>query len=153
MRRSRLTSRAAVLACVLVGLIIALAYPTRQYIAQRSQIADQAAESRQTKHQVAALRKEKARWQDPAYVEAQARERLHFVKPGEVPFLFPKGSAGAPGALDRSSTQQTVRAPWYRNLWDSVDAADRTPGNSANSTSTDTSTDVTHPEETTSTSR
>ena len=31
------------------------------------------------------LRDEQARWHDPAYVEQQARERLHFVMPGERP--------------------------------------------------------------------
>ena len=37
-RRSRLTGRAALLAMVLCSLIVALAYPMRQYVSQRAQI-------------------------------------------------------------------------------------------------------------------
>lgn len=123
-RRSRFTSRAAVLACVLAGLVIALAYPTRQYVAQRGQISDEAHQVRQSTRQVKQLRREKARWQDAAYVQAQARSRLHFVKPGETAFLFPQG-----GTVRHTSTRvhgpRSEPQPWYRNLWNSVDAADR----------------------------
>ncbi len=39
-RRSRLTGRAALLALVLCSLIVALAYPIRQYVSQRAEISD-----------------------------------------------------------------------------------------------------------------
>ena len=39
-RRSRLTGRAALLALVLCTLIVALAYPIRQYVSQRADIAE-----------------------------------------------------------------------------------------------------------------
>ena len=40
-RRSRLTGRAALLALVVCSLVVALAYPMRQYVSQRSEIAEQ----------------------------------------------------------------------------------------------------------------
>ncbi|WEK62571.1 MAG: septum formation initiator family protein [Candidatus Microbacterium colombiense] len=38
--------------------------------------------------QIAALETERERWRDPAYITTQARERLYYVKPGEVVYLI-----------------------------------------------------------------
>lgn len=81
-RRSRLTGRAALLAMVLCSLVVALAYPIRQYVAQRAEIADLQREQRETRQRVEDLRDLKARWQDDAYAEQQVRLRLHYVMPG-----------------------------------------------------------------------
>lgn len=83
-RRSRLTGRAALLAMVLCSLVVALAYPIRQYVAQRAEIADLQREQRETRQRVEDLRDLKARWQDDAYAEQQVRLRLHYVMPGET---------------------------------------------------------------------
>jgi cell division protein FtsB len=131
-RRNRLTGRAALLALVLCALVIALAYPTRQYIAQRSDIADQRREARQAKERVEQLREQKARWQDPEYVRTQAREQLHYVMPGEdgynvaAPAPTASGghkSAGNPGDAGGQAAAAAHR-PWYANLWDGTDHAD-----------------------------
>lgn len=134
-RPGRLTGRAALLALVLCALVIALAYPTRQYIAQRSDIADQRREAQQAKKKVEQLREEKARWQDPEYVRTQARKQLHYVMPGEDGYSVaaPTPSAGAAGGRNRSAgtpgdaggqAAAATRRPWYANLWDGVDHAD-----------------------------
>ena len=72
----------------LFALVVALAYPTRQYIAQRSRIAEQRAQEEQARKRVQQLRELKARWQDPAYVRARAREHLHYVMPGETGYTM-----------------------------------------------------------------
>ncbi|WNI15829.1 FtsB family cell division protein [Actinacidiphila sp. ITFR-21] len=126
-RRSRLTGRAALLALVLCALVVALAYPMRQYIAQRSDIADQRRAAQRAEEKVEQLREEKARWQDPDYVRAQARDRLHYVLPGETGFRMtgplPTAAAG-PAARHGASDEAAARRPWYDNLWDGVDQAD-----------------------------
>ncbi|MEZ7004959.1 septum formation initiator family protein [Streptomyces sp. AD55] len=119
-RRSRLTGRAALLAMVLCSLVVALAYPIRQYVAQRAEIADLRQEQQRARGRVEELRDLKARWQDDAYAEQQIRQRLHYVLPGEKGFVVvgpdaSEPSRGADGADDR---------PWYSNLWDGVDASD-----------------------------
>jgi cell division protein FtsB len=123
-RRNKLTGRAALLALVLCALVVALAYPTRQYIAQRAEIADQRRAAEAAQAQVEQLREEKARWEDPEYVEAQARERLHYVLPGETGYQVagpvPTPSATAQGTADDTAAHR----PWYDNLWDGVDQAD-----------------------------
>jgi cell division protein FtsB len=126
-RRNKLTGRAALLALVLCALVVALAYPMRQYIAQRSDITDQRRAARQAQQKVEQLREEKARWQDPDYVRAQARARLHYVMPGETGYQFtgplPTASPGA-GARDQTADRTAAHRPWYDNLWDGVDQAD-----------------------------
>ncbi|WKX70755.1 septum formation initiator family protein [Streptomyces sp. XD-27] len=120
-RRNRLTGRAAMLALVVCSLVIALAYPMRQYISQRAEIADQRRQAQQARDDEKRLREEKARLQDPAYIERLARERLHYVRPGETGFSV----AGDAQDDDRISDHSAAaNRPWYRNLWDGVDTAD-----------------------------
>ncbi len=126
-RRNKLTGRAALLALVLCALVVALAYPMRTYVSQRSDIADQRRAAQRAAERVQQLREEKARWQDPEYVRAQAREHLHYVMPGETGYQI----AGAPPAADDagggdSAKDAAGRRPWYDNLWDGVDRADAT---------------------------
>ncbi|MEZ0091232.1 septum formation initiator family protein [Streptacidiphilus sp. EB129] len=125
-RRPRFTGRAAVLALVLCSLVAALAYPTRQFIAQRAQIAQQRAAAQQAQAQVDELRRDKARWQDPAYVEAQARARLHYGFPGETPFtsVDPTPADSAPAAASAQTAPGAVRQPWYDSMFESLDSAD-----------------------------
>ncbi len=120
-RRNRLTGRAALLALTVCALILALAYPTRQYIAQRSQIADQRKAADQARRQVEQLQEERARWADPDYVRTQAREHLHYVMPGETGYVMPGGRK--PDG-DRPSGSPSANRPWYDNLWDGVNSAD-----------------------------
>lgn len=113
--RNRLTGRAALLALVVCALVVALAYPMRQYVAQRSQIADQRKQAEQARKRVDELREEKARWQDPEYVKAQARARLHYVLPGETAYTVvePTGAA-APEDSGARRSDSAAAAPGTR---------------------------------------
>ncbi|AEM87809.1 septum formation initiator family protein [Streptomyces violaceusniger] len=126
-RRGRLTGRAALLALVVCSLVVALAYPMRQYISQRSDIAEQRSEAQRAREDVKKLRERKARLRDPAYTEQQARERLHFLMPGETGYSVVDGS----GSTERSTDQGAAGRPWYSNLWDAVDTADAAGAGSA----------------------
>ncbi|MFD7508867.1 septum formation initiator family protein [Streptomyces sp. NPDC059853] len=126
-RRSRLTGRAALLAMVIGTLIVALAYPLREYVSQRSEIGDERRKAEEAGERVEELRDEKARWQDPAYVEQQARRHLHYVRPGETGYILPDPPGGTEGAEDDPLHTRGAPAnrPWYDNLWDGIDKADR----------------------------
>ena len=119
-RRSRLTGRAALLALVLCSLIVALAYPMRQYVSQRADIADLEREKQQAAERVEQLRDLKARWQDDAYAEQQIRQRLHYVMPGETGYIVIDPDAAKQSRADRGSSDR----PWYSNVWDGIDKAD-----------------------------
>ncbi|GHD34230.1 FtsB family cell division protein [Streptomyces galbus] len=119
-RRSRLTSRAALLALVLCSLVVALAYPMRQYVSQRADIADLKREKQQARQRVEQLRDLKARWQDDAYAEQQIRLRLHYVMPGETGFVVVDPEAARQSRADLGAADR----PWYSNVWDGVDKSD-----------------------------
>jgi cell division protein FtsB len=72
---------------LLVAAIVVLAPSLRVLIEQQQQISalrDAVADQEQS---VEHLEQEVARWGDPAYLEAQARERLYYVYPGEISYL------------------------------------------------------------------
>ncbi|MGV9626227.1 FtsB family cell division protein [Streptomyces sp. NPDC003487] len=119
-RRSRLTGRAALLALVVCSLIVALAYPMRQYVSQRAEIADLQRQKQQAQQRVEQLRDLKARWQDDAYAEQQIRKRLHYVLPGETGYVVVDPDAARQAHTDSGSADR----PWYSNVWDGVDKAD-----------------------------
>ncbi|MGN8246898.1 FtsB family cell division protein [Cellulomonas soli] len=120
--------RVAVMAVVL-GLAFVLAYPTlASYLQQQAELT-------QLRSQVAAARERNddlqadlARWDDPAYVTAQARERLAFVMPGETAFrvvdpeIVPD-TAPVEGAAPSSELDEGLTLPWYATVWDSVQEA------------------------------
>jgi cell division protein FtsB len=58
------------------------------FIDQRQKIAALEASVQVSEEQIAELERERERWDDPAYITTQARERLYYVKPGEVVFLI-----------------------------------------------------------------
>lgn len=119
-RRSRLTGRAALLALVVCSLIVALAYPMRQYVSQRAEIADLQQEQDEARQRVERLRDMKARWQDDAYAEQEIRRRLHYVMPGETGYIVID-----PGTAEKSRADLAAAdRPWYANVWDGVDKAD-----------------------------
>ncbi|MFH8800640.1 septum formation initiator family protein [Streptomyces sp. NPDC017936] len=119
-RRSRLTGRAALLALVLCSMIVALAYPMRQYVSQRAEIADLEREREHARQRVEELRDLKARWQDDAYAEQQIRQRLHYVMPGETGFVVIDPDAARQSRTDLGAADR----PWYSNVWDGVDKSD-----------------------------
>jgi cell division protein FtsB len=114
--RNRLTGRAGILALALCAVMVTVAYPLRQYLAQRSQISTVEHQNTTTSHQVAALQSELAKWSDPAYVAIQARERLHYVRPGETGYIVPNPSASGEPLGIPSPSQQA----WYDRLWSTV---------------------------------
>ncbi|MBW3092229.1 septum formation initiator family protein [Bifidobacterium sp. 82T10] len=70
-----------------------------------------------------------ARWNDDAYVAAQARERLGFVFPGEqaVTVLHPEAVTGKPQSDGDTSSQaesDKKTLPWYSELAYSIEKAD-----------------------------
>ena len=121
--RNRLTGRAGILALALCAVMVTVAYPLRQYLAQRSQIADLQHQNQVTRQQVASLQTELNKWSDPAYVAIQARERLHYVRPGEIGYIVPNPSANAEPLGIPTPTQQA----WYVRLWSTVKSSSATP--------------------------
>jgi cell division protein FtsB len=119
--------RAAVFAGVMVVLAVLLAPALRSYVAQQQQIAalqQHVADQRAT---LADLQQQRAAWDDPAYIKAQARSRLKFVMPGERAYNVidaPPKKAAEPVSPVKAATR-TVQGdrPWFGDLWRSVQIA------------------------------
>lgn len=110
-------------------MVLTLAYPTREYLAQRSQIAQLTEQEQAQLNKVAALEEQRRRWEDPAYVKAQARQRLQYVMPGEVGYVVVNRNQVRTGATGGQPTIVAPagagkNAPWYSQLWGTVPAAD-----------------------------
>ncbi|HEY0814971.1 MAG TPA: septum formation initiator family protein, partial [Pseudonocardia sp.] len=109
------TRRAAILALVVCVLALTVVVPLRNYVSQREELAATTQRQQALAAEVAALQAERARLSDPAEVEAQARSRLGYVLPGEVPYVVQLPSA-PPG----QAKQAGGGAVWYRTLWRQV---------------------------------
>jgi cell division protein FtsB len=124
-RSTRLTGRAALLAVVICAIALSLAYPVREYIAQRQQV-DQLLALRQTMSaQVKALQEQSAKLGQAWYVEQQARDELHMCFPGQQ--CYEVISGGKPAAA-KVARRAAPPQPWYSKLWGSVRRADAQPG-------------------------
>ena len=109
------------LALVVLGVVV-LAPSLKLLIQQRSQIASLEKSVAAQKHAVTSLRGQVARWNDPAYIEAQARNRLLFVFPGEFSYLvLPEpGDTVSSGSAPISKHIQTTKIDWVQALTSSV---------------------------------
>ena len=117
--RARFTSRAAVLAVVICAIALSLAYPVREYIAQRRQIDQLQAQRTVLLGQLRQLEGQQQRLNDPAYIEQLARDRLYMCLRGQTCYVvvgIPRHHQG------RAATVSGT--PWYARLWQSVQHAD-----------------------------
>jgi cell division protein FtsL len=122
-RSTRLTSRAAVLAVVICAIALSLAYPVREYIGQRQQIGQLVAQRQATLTQVKNLQAEQAKLSDRSYIEQLARQELDMCFPGTQCYVV----EGSQPLLSGTRPQQSGPAPWYSELWQSVEQADASP--------------------------
>lgn len=128
--RANLTARALALVVVVLVLTISYATSLRIYFSQAHEIASTKAQIAQSQAAIDDLQGQLARWNDPAYVTAQARERLGWLVPGETGYTV-VGADGKPLGggltLDSSATVDPEQAQpmWWDRMWGSVAAADK----------------------------
>jgi len=113
--------RAAILAAVVCVLTLTIAGPVRTYFGQRTEMRQLAASEEKLRAEIADLEQQKVKLGDPVYIAAQARERLGFVKPGDVPYQVQL----PPGAVLPTEPGQETKAalagqPWYTSLWHTI---------------------------------
>jgi cell division protein FtsL len=111
---------------VICAVALSLAYPVREYIAQRRQIDQLVAERQMTLAQLRALQRQQQRLNDPAYVEQLARDKLHFCMTGQTCYVIIGGPGSGSAAAARAGG-----TPWYDRLWHSVQRADGKPAGPA----------------------
>jgi cell division protein FtsL len=120
--------RWVILGAIAVVLLVTLVPTARSLARQRAEIDALATQVAQQQSQVASLQAEQERWTDPAYVEQQARDRLKFVKVGDRSYtvIDPLEAARPPvSGASVAAPQANGDAPWYGQIWQSVQLADR----------------------------
>ncbi|MDQ5856094.1 MAG: septum formation initiator family protein, partial [Actinomycetota bacterium] len=112
--------RAALLAAVVCVLALSVAVPLRNYVSQRSELAAVHEQQLIMADKVAELERRRALLSDPRHVQAQARERLRYVRPGEAPYVvqLPPGQTAA--AVAGIGDTVVPRELWYGRLWKSI---------------------------------
>ena len=120
--------RAAILAAMVCILTLTIAGPVRTYFAQRTEMKQLAASESALREQIADLEGQKARLADPVYIAAQARERLGFVMPGEIPYQvqLPQSVTASTPDGPRAGAARSGD-PWYTSLWHTIADAPHGP--------------------------
>jgi len=117
----RFTPRAAILALVICSIALSLAYPVREYIAQRRQIDRLLDRRDQIGMRLRSLERERRQLNDPVYIERLARDRLHMCLPTEMCYtVIQPATKGTNPATARQASE-----PWYAKLWSSVQQANK----------------------------
>jgi len=111
-------------------LVLSYASSLRVYLDQQHAIALAQQQIRDHQAEIDRLNSELARWKDPDYVRAQARERLGWVVPGEKGYrvLGPDGQPLGGGAEIDSEARRPPGehdATWWEKLWGGMQTADK----------------------------
>lgn len=128
LRSIRLSGFTFVMLTLLVLIIVVLAPSLRTLVEQQQQIAELRASVEEHEDAVGDLEDDIARWDDPAYVEAQARDRFTYVFPGDYTYLVIDDTTavttenGAPISDDI----QTTQVDWVHSLLSSLVTAGTT---------------------------
>ena len=122
-RTTRLTSRAAALAVVICAVVLSLAYPVREYLAQRQQIGQLVAQQQTMLAQVKNLQAQQARLSERSYIEQLARQELDMCFPGTQCYVI----EGSQPLINGIQPPRPGPQPWYAKLWQSVEQADASP--------------------------
>jgi len=112
---------------VMAVLMVSYASSMRAYLEQKQHLASLRADIAESRSNIGQLLREKKRWRDPAYAEAQARQRFGWVMPGEIGYQV-IGEDGKPLGRDDSLTDpdkvvEANRPLWWQSAWGSVVAA------------------------------
>ncbi|WP_420108337.1 FtsB family cell division protein [Mycolicibacter arupensis] len=113
--------RAVIMAAVMCVLTLTLAGPVRTFFAQHAEMKQQSQLENTLHHQITDLQQQKAALEDPAHIRAQARQRLGFVMPGEIPYQVQlPGVPQIPGEPGAEAAPVPSDDPWYTALWHTI---------------------------------
>lgn len=95
---------------------------------QRGDIQATRAEIVMRKQQIVADQDQLKRWDDPAYVKQQAKERFGWVTPGEVGYRVIGSDGAVKGDVPTlDAPPQASSKAWYDQLWGSVKESGKAP--------------------------
>ena len=113
--------RALTLAMILFAMALTIAPPIKHYFTQRAQISALKSQVESNNAALEQARKDLLKWRDPEYIKSQARERLHFVLPGERQYIVTDSN----GQYTQESGTTVANKipdgqPWYARMIASI---------------------------------
>ena len=120
-RRRRTSNRVLALSAIFFILALTIAPPVKHYFTQRAQISALKAQLSADNTALEKAREELLLWQDPEYIKSQARERLHFVLPGERQYIVTNGENNQQqNGTTKIASSLADGQPWYARLIASI---------------------------------
>ena len=117
-----------VLLGVMVLLIASYTASLHTWWQQQQEIRSTEAKIETQKAAIAELQDDAARWDDPAYVEQQARARFGWVLPGEVGYRVVDADGEVEGDVPQLAEPPSEKSSeWYEKLWESTKVAGQEP--------------------------
>ena len=124
-RRRRTSNRVLALSAIFFILALTIAPPVKNYFTQRAQISALKAQLSADNTALQKAREELLLWQDPEYIKSQARERLHFVLPGERQYIVTDGENNPQqNGTTKIASSLADGQPWYSRLIASISETD-----------------------------
>lgn len=116
---------------VLAVLTVSFGSSLKAFLQQRSEIGDLKTQIAERETDIDALEREKRRWGDPAFVQAQARARFGYLMPGETSYIV-LGADGQPlekeaSLNDPADVVKVEPTAWWTTAWESMELAGNPP--------------------------
>jgi cell division protein FtsB len=121
------TGRLTVVVIIAAALLLTLALPLREFLNQRSMIADLEATTATQRERVEALQREADKWADDSYAIAQARERFNLQFPGETGYVV-TDPPEQPAAAQPLLPDLEDNSAWYERALRGVQRAQQPAG-------------------------
>lgn len=123
--RNQGSGRTFAIAAIFFALALFLAPPIKNYFTQRAQISALESQLASDYSALEEARKELMLWQDPNFIKSQARERLHFVMPGERQYIVTGGDESEDSSNNGISVVENLPEgqPWYTRMIASITEA------------------------------
>ena len=119
--RRRKSGRAFVLLAIIFVFTLTIAPPIKHYFTQRAQIQALKSQVASDRAELDKARAELQLWKDPDYIKSQARERLHFVLPGERQYIVTDGEQNTSTESGLQIAQSVpTDEPWYTRIIASI---------------------------------
>jgi cell division protein FtsB len=114
-------SRVLTLATILFLMALTIAPPIKNYFTQRAQISALKSQVESNNAALEQARKDLLMWRDPEFIKSQARERLHFILPGERQYIV-TDSVGQYTQESGTTVANKIPdgQPWYARMIASI---------------------------------